>query len=284
MKKIQEDGMLSYIETQLDKNCTIKEIAEAFGYSQDHFRHLFRMYYDMPLGAYIRRRRLIKAAQKIQEGESVTSAALAYGFDTAAGFSKAFRKEFGFSANEFKTKGQMLEDVIPDPVYDKNQILISFMETPELKMVGKPLLPEERHAFDLLEEAAYWLDHDLPKLTEEELEQVGGYKNDSIAMWYHPVENTDITYLLGPVVRSHDRVPEGMIPVTIPGRRYAVFEMKRQSHGKELAEDVRQLCKYIFWEWVPANGVITDKMGFTFERYQGNKAAVYLPLIPQETK
>ncbi len=282
MLKIHDDPILAYIEAKLDKKLDLKEMANDFGYSLDHFRHLFFTYYDISLGNYIRRRRLLQAAKKIQNGESITDVAMAYGFDTAAGFSKAFRKEFGFSANDLKNRVWLLEDVIPNPRYDKNRITISFVETPDLKMIGKPLLQEDCRNFDRLEEAAYWLDHDMPGITAEELAQIEPYKNDKIAMWYHTVENTDITYLLGPVVKNIGIVPQGMIPVTIPGRRYAVFEMKPESWGENLAEDVRQLCKYIFWEWVPANGAITDKLGFTFERYQGKKVAVYLPLIPEK--
>ena len=53
MKKIMDDKILAYIETHLDMEYGQDDIAEAFGYSTDHFRHLFRMYYDMPLGEYI---------------------------------------------------------------------------------------------------------------------------------------------------------------------------------------------------------------------------------------
>ena len=100
MKKIPEDAILSYIEGHLDEHVGAEEVACAFGYSPDHFRHLFRTYYDISLGEYIRRRRLVGAAKQIQKGVSVSSAAQKYDFQTAAGFSKAFRKEFGIPASE----------------------------------------------------------------------------------------------------------------------------------------------------------------------------------------
>ncbi len=282
MLKIEDDMILQYIEERLNQEIDLKEMATYFGYSLDHFRHLFFTYYDVSIGNYIRRRRLLEAAKKLQAGETIMDTALSLEFETPTGFTKAFRKEFGFPPQDLKKKILLLEDVIPNPKYDKNRITISYVETSELKMIGKPLLPEDCHDFDRLEEAAYWLDHDMPLITEEEMAQLKPYKDDHIAMWYHAVENTDITYLLGPVVKKITTVPKGMISVVIPGRRYAVFEMKPNSRGEDLAEDVRQLCKYIFWEWVPANGAITDKMGFTFERYQGKKAAVYLPIIPEK--
>lgn len=279
MKKIVEDTILAYIETHLDMEYGQDDIAEAFGYSTDHFRHLFRMYYDMPLGEYIRRRRLLKAAERIGNGELIGNAASLYGFETAAGFAKAFRKEFGFPAGELKRQDDIRLDVLPEPEYDRNQIRISFLETQELKMAGRSVIPEEGADIDLLEEVAYWLDHEFPEIDNSEFSGMQCFKDDHIAMWYHPLDSQEITYLMGPVVKKFSCVPEGLITVTIPGRRYAVFETKQDSDKKELAETVRYLCKYIFREWVPANDVIADRMGFTFERYYGNKVTVYLPLI-----
>ena len=222
MRKIEDDRILAYIESQLEKDAGPKEIAEAFGYSPEHFRHLFRTYYDIPLGNYLRRRRLLKAARQIQNGKTAsTEAALIYGFETAAGFSKAFRREFGFSASELKNQGQLLEDLIPDPVYDKSQIKISYVITPELRIIGKTLPSEEVRDFDRLEECAYWLDHRFPQFTAEEMKRIGAYKNDVIAMWYHTGADQTITYLAGPVVKSIADVPEGTVAVTLPGRRYA---------------------------------------------------------------
>ena len=159
MKKIVEDTILAYIETHLDMEYGQDDIAEAFGYSTDHFRHLFRMYYDMPLGEYIRRRRLLKAAERIGNGELIGNAASLYGFETAAGFAKEFRKEFGFPAGELKRQDDIRLDVLPEPEYDRNQIRISFLETQELKMAGRSVIPEGGADIDLLEEVAYWLDH-----------------------------------------------------------------------------------------------------------------------------
>ena len=146
-------------------------------------------------------------------------------------------------------------------------------------MAGRSVIPEGGADIDLLEEVAYWLDHEFSEIDNSEFSGMQCFKDDHIAMWYHPLDSQEITYLMGPVVKKFSCVPEGLITVTIPGRRYAVFETKQDSDKKELAETVRYLCKYIFREWVPANDVVADRMGFTFERYHGNKVSVYLPLI-----
>lgn len=51
---------------------------------------------------YVTRRKLVKASEKIVSGYRVIDAALQYGWETHAGFTKAFKKEFGFSPSFLK--------------------------------------------------------------------------------------------------------------------------------------------------------------------------------------
>ena len=76
--------------------------------------------------------------------------------------------------------------MLPEPEYDRNQIRISFLETQELKMAGRSVIPEEGADIDLLEEVAYWLDHEFPEIDNAELSGMQCFKDDYIAMWYHP--------------------------------------------------------------------------------------------------
>lgn len=275
MKKIADDRVLSYIEGHLEGFFGAEEIAKEFGYSPDHFRHLFRTCYGTSMGEYIRRRRLVKAAEMIQNGKAVTDVALKYGFDTPAGFSKAFRKAFGFPASEVKNQKDIFLDEIPHPTYDRDLIKVSCVEIPELKTVGRQLLPKKVSVYDMFAQAACWLDFEELEINREDVIQM----DDMIGMFYHDPSNVAITYLLGPVVKDFKNISADWVPVTIPGHRYAIFETKRISDKKELAKTIRMLCNYIMWEWVPGNSIKKDIMGFTFERYRRNKVAIYLPIL-----
>jgi len=92
---------VDYIEENLQSEITIAELAEIAGFSQYHFCHLFCIIVGMPVAAYITKRRLMAAAYAMQNGAKVTDVALAYGFDTHAGFYKAFKREFGCSPTKF---------------------------------------------------------------------------------------------------------------------------------------------------------------------------------------
>ena len=286
-----QDSVLQYIDSILDTDADTGQIARQFGFSPDHFRHRFSVDYGISLAAYVRRRRLTRAVRELRDGSTAEDAAHKYQFSGVASMSKAFRKEFGCSMKQALTEGDFAGQTFPCPEYDREQVLVSIAEIPELYMVGRPVEIGGAEASERLDRAAWWIDHSLPEFSEEEKQQIGAYQRDVIAMWYHPEELPEIVYLVGPVVqpgRAAGSLPEGLIEVHIPKQRYAVFQVRRRvkapGRQPEMAEDIRHLCRYIFWEWVPEHHAETDKWGFTFERYHESKAMIYLPLLPEKDK
>ena len=92
---------LDYIEENLQAEITAAELAEMAGFSLFHYYRLFRQAAGMPVMQYIQRRRLLHGVYAMKQGMSKTDAALRYGFDTYAGFYKAFCREFGSTPSEF---------------------------------------------------------------------------------------------------------------------------------------------------------------------------------------
>ena len=92
---------LDYIEENLSSTVTAQELSERCHYSLYHFCRLFESATGMPVAKYILRRRLLWAAWEMANGRSVIDAALYYGFDTAAGFYKAFKREMGMPPSRF---------------------------------------------------------------------------------------------------------------------------------------------------------------------------------------
>lgn len=88
---------LAYIDKNLDTALTVFDIANQLGYSEYHFSRIFKAEMKMPVMAYVRKRRLIHASADIIEGQKILDVALRYGWSSHAGFTKAFKKEFGFS-------------------------------------------------------------------------------------------------------------------------------------------------------------------------------------------
>lgn len=87
---------LSYINDHLKETLTAKDIANASGYSQYHFARVFKSYMNVSLIDYVTKRKLMKASEEILAGEKIIDVAFKYGWQTHSGFTKAFKKEYGF--------------------------------------------------------------------------------------------------------------------------------------------------------------------------------------------
>ena len=92
---------LDYIEDNLKAQITAAELSDMAGFSLFHYYRLFQQATGLPVMQYILRRRLLHGVYAMQQGSSKIDAALAYGFDTYAGFYKAFCREFGSTPSEF---------------------------------------------------------------------------------------------------------------------------------------------------------------------------------------
>ncbi|MDR1328503.1 MAG: helix-turn-helix domain-containing protein, partial [Oscillospiraceae bacterium] len=92
---------LEHIERDLKTIVTADELARAAGYSVFHFQRMFSRGVGTSVAAYITRRRLDRALAEISGGRAAVDAVLEYGFDTYAGFYKAFVKVYGCSPKKY---------------------------------------------------------------------------------------------------------------------------------------------------------------------------------------
>lgn len=92
---------IDYIEDNLKTDITAKELSEMAGFSMFHYYRLFQSAVGLPVMQYITRRRLLNALYDMHCEEKIVVVALDYGFETQAGFYKAFIREFGYTPTEF---------------------------------------------------------------------------------------------------------------------------------------------------------------------------------------
>lgn len=78
------------------------ELAELLYVSRSHLCATFSAETGESLGAYIRRRRLERAAHLLEGGASAAEAATAVGYATPAAFSSAFKRQFGTSPSGWR--------------------------------------------------------------------------------------------------------------------------------------------------------------------------------------
>ena len=92
---------LDYIEENIQAEITATELADQAGFSLFHYYRLFQQATGLTVMQYILRRRLLHGVYAMKQGATKTDAALRFGFDTYAGFYKAFCREFGSTPSDF---------------------------------------------------------------------------------------------------------------------------------------------------------------------------------------
>jgi len=95
------NSSLDYIEQNLKTEITADELAEMSNYSVRHFCRLFAQVMGSTVASYIVKRRLDHALLEISSGRKAIGVVLEYGFDTYAGFYKAFVKMYGCSPKKY---------------------------------------------------------------------------------------------------------------------------------------------------------------------------------------
>lgn len=94
---------LVHMETHLDDELCLPELARRAGFSPFHFHRVFTQFVGEPIKQYVRRLRLERAAYrlKISDG-TVLEIALEAGFRSHEAFTRAFARQFGLSPRAYR--------------------------------------------------------------------------------------------------------------------------------------------------------------------------------------
>lgn len=94
---------LEYIENNLDKKIELKDLADRVFLSKYHFHRIFHAVVGKPVAEYIRKRRLLKSADKLlNTNNKIVNIAFKYQFNSQEAFTKAFKRLYGMPPREFR--------------------------------------------------------------------------------------------------------------------------------------------------------------------------------------
>ena len=94
---------IAYINENLDKPLDVHGIAKSVGVSKSALYRSFNAQIGYPIGRYINRKRVEKAAELLSDTRlSIEEIALRVGFSDGSYFSKAFKKEMGISPLKYR--------------------------------------------------------------------------------------------------------------------------------------------------------------------------------------
>lgn len=100
---------LDYLEEHLDGDADPAVMGRLVGCSPYHFQRMFSYLAGIPLGEYIRRRRMTLAAADLRAGKKVLDVALRCGYDSPTSFNRAFQAVHGIAPSLAKQDGVKLK-------------------------------------------------------------------------------------------------------------------------------------------------------------------------------
>lgn len=129
-RRLLQDS-ITYIEENLKAEITAQEIADVAGFSLYHYYRLFQSAVGMPVMQYVVYRKLLNAIYEISCGRKMVDVALEYGFDTYAGFYRAFQREFGCTPKVF-LKEHKVKKPYPINLLKEEHIMVAHKKITEI--------------------------------------------------------------------------------------------------------------------------------------------------------
>ncbi|BBI36439.1 AraC family transcriptional regulator [Cohnella abietis] len=250
---IRMKDALDLIETKIEEQLDIGDIAKVACSSPFHFQRMFHMLTGMTVAEYIRKRKLTLAAQEFSmTSAKVLDVALKYGYDSPESFSKAFRKLHGVPPSEARGSGVRLK-AFPRISFhlslkgDKNMDY-KIVDRSAFTVIGKAIQVTTKDGENLRQIPKLWAECNEDGTTDR-LCAIGIDKDLLGICMDFQHEQEQFTYLIAVEDSSGALVEEGLVSKTVPASTWAVFTSVGPMPGA-----IQDVWKRIFQEWFPATG------------------------------
>lgn len=122
------NNAITFIENNLSEKLSLEIIAKKAFFSTFHFHRLFKIIVGETVHNFIHRKRIEKAASSLlhQKEKTVTEVAELVGFGNISSFSKAFKKFYGISPNQFKEESPKKYSKICKTESKNGQVRVTF--------------------------------------------------------------------------------------------------------------------------------------------------------------
>ncbi|BDH47191.1 right oriC-binding transcriptional activator [Salmonella enterica subsp. enterica serovar Choleraesuis] len=131
--------LLTWLEGHLDHPLSLDNVAAKAGYSKWHLQRMFKDVTGHAIGAYIRARRLSKAAVALRlTARPILDIALQYRFDSQQTFTRAFKKQFAQTPALYRRAPEWSAFGIRPPIRlgEFTPPQPHFVSLPEMHLVG----------------------------------------------------------------------------------------------------------------------------------------------------
>ena len=296
----QVQRAIDRIESALFEDIALADLAAGVGASPWHFQRVFAAMTGMSPAAYARRRRLAELCRRLSETEQpLVQIALEGGFESQTAFTRAFSRQVGLSPARYRNA--LREEPKDKPRIDRATLALAH-RFPRIDAVAltarnehdvmEPKI-EHRPAFHVVGLTGQYSPATSTRIPEiwsrfaPRLGEIG--KRVDGRSYGVCMENTSgdaeegcFTYVVGVEVSQIERVPEGMIALTVPAHTYAVFTHRGHVSG------ISDTFKRALGQWLPATQ-FQHAAAPDFEQYDerfnpttaSGEIDLYLPVVKE---
>ncbi|GAA0448087.1 AraC family transcriptional regulator [Streptomyces olivaceiscleroticus] len=245
---------LEHIESHLDRQIEVTELARIAVTSEYHFRRLFSALAGISLSEYVRRRRLTVAGAEVLAGErTLLEIAMRYGYGSGEAFARAFRAMHGVGPGEARRTGATLRS---QPrmsfrliVEGSSSMRYRVVEKEQFRIVGKKARVPLVHVGvnPAIAEFVRGIDQEtLRRITALSDQQPEGIVAVSDDLDPSRAEGTELDYYHGVVTGA--AAPADLDALTVPAGTWAVFE-----DSGPFPQALQFLWRDVFTQWFPSN-------------------------------
>ncbi|MGM0508646.1 MAG: AraC family transcriptional regulator [Fusobacteriota bacterium] len=249
-KRIQDT--VDYIEDNLQREITLEELAKKADLSKYYFHRLFSSMVGDTVMAYIRKRRLARATQELENTDkNILEIAVDNCFNSQAVFTRAFSKYFGITPGRYRNiKSKLALTKKVDILAMKNNnrklgIQPKVVVREEMKFVGLKLRTTTKENLEKLTIANFHLN-----IFDKRIDEIEGVINSDYKYGMCqgiPEDETGEKLIHTACVKVGENysVPDGMELITLPFSRCLIF-----SHKGNIAK-IPETYGYIYRDFLP---------------------------------
>ncbi|MBN9008545.1 MAG: AraC family transcriptional regulator [Rhizobiales bacterium] len=235
------------IERNLGRLQTLADVADACEVSRYHLAHAFGEATGLSVMQYLRARRLTEAARALAGGApDILSLAFDTGYGSHEAFSRAFRAQFGVTP-EMVRRTATTEDLIMVKPIDLPPGSHA-APAPQRFADGGTILAvglARHHPFGVTPEIPAQWQQFMGTMFDSIPNKIPGIP---IAISGGMDDDGNFEYICAAEVTTFGKTPHGLIEVTLPPQRYAVF-----AHDRHVSE-IGATYNAIWNDWLPASG------------------------------
>ncbi|MBE5966098.1 MAG: AraC family transcriptional regulator [Lachnospiraceae bacterium] len=242
------NGVMDYIENNLDGNIEMDEIAKRANCSNFNFQRMFSFIADISLADYIRKRRLSLAAMELLSTDAkVIDIAGKYGYESPISFARAFNAVHGLNPSEVRKPGVKIKSYprISFEITIKGVEAMNYRieELNEFRFVGYKERVSNENGENFKRIPQFWDEVSTDGRCEKMMQYNDNKKMYCMGICANADENSFDYYI---ATGSSKEIPEDMAELIVPAGNYVIFECV----GK-LPESQQTMWKRVFTEWFP---------------------------------